>query len=68
MNPLQNPYVDGGTVLPPAGRKFLDRSVERPGMIHDGDEVVRAFAAIGWAWGGHYRTLKDYQHFSQTGR
>ena len=52
VNPLQNPYVDGGTVLPPAGRKFLDRSVERPGMIHDGDEVVRAFGpapGVGWA-------------------
>ncbi len=29
--------------------------------------VVRAFAAIGWEWGGAWRTLKDYQHFSQNG-
>ena len=68
VNPVQNPYVDGATVLPEAGRVYLDRSAVRPGMIRDGDVVVRAFAAIGWAWGGHYRSLKDYQHFSVTGR
>jgi hypothetical protein len=37
-------------------------------MIHHGDVVVRAFAAIGWEWGGHWSSLKDYQHFSSTGR
>jgi hypothetical protein len=37
-------------------------------MIQPGGPVVRAFASIGWAWGGDWRTLKDYQHFSLTGR
>ena len=36
-------------------------------MILPGDDVVRAFAAIGWEWGGDWHTLKDYQHFSQNG-
>jgi hypothetical protein len=40
----------------------------RPGMIVDGDVVVRAFAGAGWGWGGHFRSLKDYQHFSASGR
>jgi D-alanyl-D-alanine carboxypeptidase-like protein len=30
--------------------------------------VVRAFASIGWSWGGHWTSLRDYQHFSATGR
>ena len=68
INPIQNPYVKGGTVLPPAGRRFVDRKRKAQGMIHHGDVVVRAFAAIGWEWGGHWSSLKDYQHFSSTGR
>jgi len=68
VNPVQNPYVRGATVEPTAGRAYLDRSVRRPGMVVAGDAVVRAFAAVGWEWGGDFRTLKDYQHFSQTGR
>jgi hypothetical protein len=31
-------------------------------MIHDGDVVVRAFASIGWQWGGRWRKPRDYQH------
>jgi len=29
---------------------------------------VRAFAARGWKWGGYWSSLKDYQHFSTSGR
>ncbi|MEX2290758.1 MAG: M15 family metallopeptidase [Mycobacteriales bacterium] len=68
VNPVQNPYVRGTTVEPEAGRAYLDRSRVRPGMVVADDVVVRAFAAAGWAWGGDFRTLKDYQHFSLSGR
>lgn len=68
VNPIQNPYVRGTTVEPPAGRAYLDRSDVRPGMVVAGDAVVRAFASVGWGWGGDFRTLKDYQHFSRSGR
>ena len=67
INPLENPYIRHGQVLPPAGRAFLDRSRWRPGMIHAGDAVVRAFAAVGWPWGGAWHEPRDYQHFSATG-
>jgi hypothetical protein len=67
VDPVENPYVDGDTVLPPQGGEYLDRSDARPGMIGSDGVVVRAFAAIGWSWGGAYRSLKDYQHFSATG-
>jgi hypothetical protein len=66
INPVENPYVDGGRVRPPAGRRYLDRSRARPGMVVAGDVVVRAFAAIGWSWGGRWSS-PDYQHFSATG-
>lgn len=66
INPVENPYVHGGLVEPPAGRRYLDRSRARRGMVVPGDVVIRAFAAIGWSWGGRWST-PDYQHFSATG-
>jgi hypothetical protein len=68
VNPLVNPYVVGGTVLPPEGAAYADRSLDAPGMIHDGDLVVEAFAAHGWIWGGTWSSPKDYQQFSSSGR
>ena len=68
INPLENPEIRNGRVLPPAGAVFADRSRSERGMIHAGDAVVRAFAAIGWKWGGYWHSPKDYQHFSATGR
>ena len=68
INPLVNPYVKGSTVLPPAGSAYVDRSLDAPGMIHANDEVVQAFASRGWIWGGTWSSLKDYQHFSTTGK
>jgi hypothetical protein len=69
VNPLQNPYVaEDGSVLRPAAQAYVDRSQGLPGMIHAGDMVVRAFAAIGWEWGGDWDGKKDYMHFSLRGR
>lgn len=69
MNPIQNPYVSSsGRASPPAGAAYVDRSRKAPGMIHSRDAVVRAFAAVGWGWGGHWSGIKDYQHFSASGR
>lgn len=68
INPIQNPAVEGSHVSPPAGRPYADRSRRARGMIHAGDAVVRAFASVGWKWGGYWRPFIDYQHFSATGR
>lgn len=68
LNPVQNPYVSGSYVAPEAGRAYLDRARVRTGMVTAGDVVVRAFSAAGWEWGGDFRSLKDYQHFSLSGR
>jgi hypothetical protein len=45
----------------------MDRSNVRPGMIVAGSVPVRAFAALGWGWGGSWSGTPDYQHFSSTG-
>jgi len=72
LNPVQNPYLSGSSVAPPGSRKFaaLDRSpgvVVPRGTITSGDVVVRAFAAIGWEWGGSW-VEPDFQHFSARRR
>lgn len=68
LDPRENPQISGGKISPPAGRRFLDRTRWQPGMVHAGDKVVRAFAAIGWRWAGYWSSPRDYMHFSATGR
>lgn len=69
INPVENPFVSGGHVSPPAGRPYADRSRDAEGMVHRGDAVVRAFARAGWEWGGDWPgATRDYQHFSSNGR
>jgi hypothetical protein len=68
VNPIENPYVSGGRTSHRASVPFLDRSRRRPGMAYAGGVLVEAFRAIGWAWGGDWTSVKDYQHFSASGR
>ncbi len=68
INPVQNPWVRGDAVEPPAGRAYLDRTDVRPGMVVRPGPVVRAFEAIGWGWGADFTTSDDLQHFSLSGR
>ena len=65
VNDVENPYIEGGRVLPAKGRAYLDRSNVRPGMAVRGGALVRAFARVGWGWGARFA---DYQHFSVNGR
>ena len=68
INPLLNPFITPNILWPPSAERYLDRTMDEPGMIHDGDEVVQAFEDNGWLWGGYWTSIKDYQHFSVTGR
>jgi len=68
INPVENPFVDGSRVSPRRGRRFLDRTDVRPGMIVRSGIVFRAFRRIGWGWGGGWSGAKDYQHLSVNGR
>ena len=67
VNPVENPYVLDGSVLPRRGRRFADRSRARPGMAVPRGVLVRAFASVGWEWGGRWAGSPDYQHFSRSG-
>jgi hypothetical protein len=67
VNTVENPYVQGSDVTPAAGRAYLDRSRYRKGMAVVHGVLVRAFASVGWLWGGRWAGTPDYQHFSRTG-
>ncbi|MDO4565368.1 MAG: M15 family metallopeptidase [Clostridia bacterium] len=66
INPRMNPYVKrNGSFSPKNAEEYLDRSVIREGMIDENDLCYQLFIEYGWEWGGHFRTEKDYQHFSK---
>ncbi|MGH8988735.1 MAG: M15 family metallopeptidase [Acidimicrobiales bacterium] len=67
VNDVQNPYIDGATVIPPAGVAYERRTDVRRGMAVPGGVLVDAFNAVGWYWGGRWYGSPDYQHFSLTG-
>ena len=68
VNPFQNPETKGDLVLPELASAYTHRSWVRPGMFLKGSSEVRAFTNAGWTWGGTFRSLKDYMHFSETGQ
>jgi hypothetical protein len=67
VNPFCNPYLKGNLVLPELASSYVDRRNIRPGMVFPGDATIKAFAKIGWSWGGDWTSPKDLQHFTATG-
>ena len=61
INPVQNPYVQRGVVLP-AGARY-DKAAA--GTLTPDHPVVKAFRERGWMWGGSWESVKDYQHFER---
>jgi len=68
INPLENPFVSNGRTSHRRSEPFVRRRPYRKGMAVQGGAMVAAFHAAGWGWGGRWRAVKDYQHFSATGR
>jgi hypothetical protein len=69
LNPIENPYVtSSGTTSHRASRPYLRRAPYRAGTTVEDGAAVRAFDAVGWSWGGRWSGVKDYQHFSASGR
>jgi hypothetical protein len=67
VNPVENPYMGCGAVRDRRSRPYVNRSRLRKGMVTPA--VVRAFASIGWGWGGSWSgATKDWMHFSHNGR
>ena len=69
INPFYNPYIthpDGGTKISPEGSEtYADRSNLRPHMIDENDLCYKLFTEHGFTWGGHWKSVKDYQHFEK---
>ena len=66
LDPRENPYVGCGMTRDKTALSYLKRSYHRRGMVTPA--VVRAFASIGWGWGGAWSgSTKDYMHFSANG-
>jgi hypothetical protein len=66
LDPRENPYVGCGMTRDKTALSYMKRSRHRRGMVTPA--VVRAFASIGWGWGGSwFGSTKDYMHFSING-
>lgn len=70
LNPKYNPYVkenaDGSVVCQPkSGMEYADRTKEFPYKIDRDDLAYQLFVQAGFAWGGDFRSVKDYQHFEK---
>lgn len=65
INPKLNPYIKDGRVSPKGGEEYADRSRDFPGKIDHDDLVYKLFTGHGWEWGGDWKSVKDYQHFSK---
>jgi hypothetical protein len=68
VDTVENPYIQDGRVTPANAKPYADRAKVRRGMAVEGGVLVRAFARIGWGWGGRWSGSPDYQHFSTNGR
>ncbi|HSS74678.1 MAG TPA: M15 family metallopeptidase [Gaiellaceae bacterium] len=69
VNPIENPYVSGGTSSHHASAPYLDRSRHQAGTAYEGGVLVEAFRSQGWGWGGSWSgSVRDYQHFSYNAR
>lgn len=67
INTLYNPYYrySDGSVLPVTGAPYLNRSQDFPYKIEVGDLCYQLFTERGYTWGGHWNSVKDYQHFEK---
>ena len=64
VNTLYNPYVSKKKIEPAAGKKYAyDRDSGNPYYIDEDDLCYKLFTEHGFFWGGHWNSVKDYQHF-----
>ena len=70
LNPFYNPYVTYPNgkirISPPGSEAYADRSADFPHKIDENDLAYKLFTQHGFTWGGHWKTLKDYQHFQKA--
>jgi hypothetical protein len=61
FNPVQNPYLRRGVVLPDAGKDYLNRKQLRIGMVESIVGLMDRFGFVVWA--GSWDSPTDYMHF-----
>jgi len=71
LNPIENPYISHtGHIAHKMSLLYRKRIHKQSRGIADravlvkGDKVVQIFKKYGWKWGGDWKRIKDYQHFS----
>lgn len=64
INPMQNPYIRNGKVMPPNAEAYVDRSRRFAHKIDKNDLAYFLFKSHGFFWGGNWLN-KDYQHFDK---
>ena len=69
INPQQNPYVSyaSGSAkwYHDNATDYIDRETGAAHMITENDLCYQLFTEYGFEWGGHWDTIKDYQHFEK---
>lgn len=63
VNPLYNPYIKDGVVMPANALEYVDREKEFPYKIDEYDLCYQLFKEHSFAWGGDWADRPDYQHF-----
>jgi len=71
LNPIENPYISRtGHIAHKASLQYrkrvhiLSRGRADKAVALKDDKVVQIFKKYGWKWGGDWKGMKDYQHFS----
>lgn len=70
INPQQNPYLtmnENGSYScdQENAREYVDRSLDDPHEVKEGDVCWKVFTEHGFTWGGSWTNPKDYQHFEK---
>lgn len=65
INPLYNPYITSSGYEPANAGDYVDRSKDTPYKITSTDDCYLEFESHGFAWGGWWKNVKDYQHFEK---
>lgn len=65
INPLYNPYITSHGFEPANAGDYVDRSKDTPYQITSEDACYRLMDERGFAWGGWWHNVKDYQHFEK---
>jgi hypothetical protein len=63
INPLQNPEIKGSLVVPINGT----HNPAATGAIVTGSVALKAMTSHGFIWGGTWKSMKDFMHFSPNG-